>query len=269
MVDIAPGLDRFEARLVPDAAPATGRSASRAGRTRTAPGCTTRRSRSRPGVDVELMLAEGALLLERAAARTGADAMPKAAARVLKDAVMGLRDIRDSPRRAPRGRTVRARCTRSWPTHPLRDVGDARRRPTRCASTVRSRWRAPGTSCSPARRVPRTTTRPASGRSGTLRTAAARPAPRSPAMGFDVVYLTPIHPIGTTHRKGRNNSLRRRAGRPGLAVRDRLAGRRARRDRADPGHVRRLRRVRRARPATWAWRSRSTSRCSARPTTRG
>ncbi len=26
-------------------------------------------------------------------------------------------------------------------------------------------------------------------------------------MGFDVLYLTPIHPIGRTHRKGRNNSL--------------------------------------------------------------
>ena len=26
-------------------------------------------------------------------------------------------------------------------------------------------------------------------------------------MGFDVVYLTPIHPIGTTNRKGRNNAL--------------------------------------------------------------
>jgi starch synthase (maltosyl-transferring) len=26
-------------------------------------------------------------------------------------------------------------------------------------------------------------------------------------MGFDVVYLTPIHPIGRTHRKGRNNAL--------------------------------------------------------------
>jgi len=26
-------------------------------------------------------------------------------------------------------------------------------------------------------------------------------------MGFDVVYLLPIHPIGRTHRKGRNNSL--------------------------------------------------------------
>ena len=27
-------------------------------------------------------------------------------------------------------------------------------------------------------------------------------------MGFDVVYLPPIHPIGLSHRKGRNNSLR-------------------------------------------------------------
>ena len=30
-------------------------------------------------------------------------------------------------------------------------------------------------------------------------------------MGFDVVYLTPIHPIGTTARKGRNNTLDRRS----------------------------------------------------------
>ena len=30
---------------------------------------------------------------------------------------------------------------------------------------------------------------------------------RAAAMGFDVVYLPPIHPIGRTHRKGRNNTL--------------------------------------------------------------
>ncbi len=34
-------------------------------------------------------------------------------------------------------------------------------------------------------------------------------------MGFDVVYLPPIHPIGRTHRKGRNNSLTAAAGDPG------------------------------------------------------
>ncbi|MBN1654824.1 MAG: alpha-1,4-glucan--maltose-1-phosphate maltosyltransferase [Deltaproteobacteria bacterium] len=27
------------------------------------------------------------------------------------------------------------------------------------------------------------------------------------SMGFDIVYLPPIHPIGTTHRKGKNNSV--------------------------------------------------------------
>lgn len=42
--------------------------------------------------------------------------------------------------------------------------------------------------------------------SGTLRTAATR-LPGIARMGFDVVYLTPVHPIGTTARKGRNNSL--------------------------------------------------------------
>ncbi|MCX5528331.1 DUF3416 domain-containing protein [Streptomyces bobili] len=41
---------------------------------------------------------------------------------------------------------------------------------------------------------------------GTFRTAARR-LPAIAAMGFDVVYLPPIHPIGTTFRKGRNNSL--------------------------------------------------------------
>ena len=40
---------------------------------------------------------------------------------------------------------------------------------------------------------------------GTLATAAAQ-LPRIADMGFDVVYVPPIHPIGKVHRKGRNNS---------------------------------------------------------------
>jgi starch synthase (maltosyl-transferring) len=36
---------------------------------------------------------------------------------------------------------------------------------------------------------------------------AARALPRIAALGFDVVYLPPIHPIGRTHRKGPNNAL--------------------------------------------------------------
>ncbi|MER7071382.1 alpha-1,4-glucan--maltose-1-phosphate maltosyltransferase [Terrabacter sp. NPDC000476] len=50
--------------------------------------------------------------------------------------------------------------------------------------------------------------------SGTFRTAAER-LPAIADMGFDVVYLTPIHPIGTTARKGRNNSLTAEPGDPG------------------------------------------------------
>ncbi|OAH16190.1 alpha-1,4-glucan:maltose-1-phosphate maltosyltransferase 1 [Streptomyces jeddahensis] len=42
--------------------------------------------------------------------------------------------------------------------------------------------------------------------SGTFRTAAER-LPAIAAMGFDVVYLPPVHPIGTTFRKGPNNTL--------------------------------------------------------------
>jgi starch synthase (maltosyl-transferring) len=35
------------------------------------------------------------------------------------------------------------------------------------------------------------------------------------ALGFDVVYLPPVHPIGVTHRKGRNNAEKARKGDPG------------------------------------------------------
>jgi len=43
-------------------------------------------------------------------------------------------------------------------------------------------------------------------KSGTFATAAKR-LPAIAAMGFDVVYIPPVHPIGTTFRKGPNNTL--------------------------------------------------------------
>ena len=43
-------------------------------------------------------------------------------------------------------------------------------------------------------------------RSATFREAEAR-LPAIAAMGFDTLYMTPIHPIGTTNRKGPNNTL--------------------------------------------------------------
>jgi starch synthase (maltosyl-transferring) len=39
--------------------------------------------------------------------------------------------------------------------------------------------------------------------------------PRVVAMGFDVLYLPPIHPIGRINRKGKNNNVKAEAGEPG------------------------------------------------------
>jgi starch synthase (maltosyl-transferring) len=44
------------------------------------------------------------------------------------------------------------------------------------------------------------------GRHGTFNDCIAR-VPEIAALGFDVIYLTPIHPVGRTNRKGKNNSL--------------------------------------------------------------
>jgi starch synthase (maltosyl-transferring) len=43
----------------------------------------------------------------------------------------------------------------------------------------------------------------------------AEAIPDIAALGFDVLYLTPIHPIGETNRKGRNNALTAGPGDPG------------------------------------------------------
>ncbi|MGF1530156.1 MAG: alpha-1,4-glucan--maltose-1-phosphate maltosyltransferase [Puniceicoccaceae bacterium] len=44
---------------------------------------------------------------------------------------------------------------------------------------------------------------------------ASRILPEIARMGFDIVYLPPIHPIGVPHRKGRNNSLTAESTDPG------------------------------------------------------
>jgi starch synthase (maltosyl-transferring) len=55
---------------------------------------------------------------------------------------------------------------------------------------------------------------PTESRSATFAEAALH-LPNVAALGFDVVYLPPIHPIGTSFRKGRNNALAAAAGDPG------------------------------------------------------
>jgi starch synthase (maltosyl-transferring) len=60
---------------------------------------------------------------------------------------------------------------------------------------------------------PRSTS-PEPGRHGTFRDCEAR-LPYVASMGFDILYLPPIHPIGLTFRKGPNNSLSTGPGDPG------------------------------------------------------
>jgi starch synthase (maltosyl-transferring) len=53
------------------------------------------------------------------------------------------------------------------------------------------------------------------GQSGTFRDVIDQ-LPRIQQMGFDVLYFPPIHPIGTTKRKGKNNTLVAAPGDPGV-----------------------------------------------------
>lgn len=161
------------------------------------------------GVDVELMLAEGAALLERAARRPE---LPSDVARVLADAVAGLRDT-SRPPGARLAAGLAPEVDEALAAHPLREhVSPSDTYPLlvqRELALVGSWYelfpRSEGAVQDPVTHA---------WRSGTLRTAAER-LPAIAAMGFDVAYLTPIHPIGTTYRKGRNNSLDTEPGDPG------------------------------------------------------
>ena len=211
MVDVAPGLDRYEARLQPDR---TGLWSFRV-EGWSDPYATWAHDASikvEAGIDVELMLAEGARLLARAADRAGEDAMSEHGAQTLREAVAALRDTHRFPGErlawalSPHVREALAR-------EPLRDQVSASPeyplvvdRPL----ALYGSWY---------ELFPRShgavwDDRAQEWRSGTLRTAAEQ-IPRIAAMGFDVVYLTPVHPIGVTNRKGRNNSLGALPGDPG------------------------------------------------------
>ena len=61
--------------------------------------------------------------------------------------------------------------------------------------------------------VPRSQS-PVPGKHGTFDDCIAR-VPEIAALGFDVLYLTPIHPIGVINRKGKNNAVKAKPGDPG------------------------------------------------------
>jgi len=164
------------------------------------------------GIDADLMMAEGARLLARAANRRGTQEPDRAARTLLRAAADTLADAETVP-------VERLRAVLSPQVH------DAFARfPVRDLLTVSPDYplqvdRPLAVAGAWYEMFPRSAGAwydRATGQwvSGTLRTAASE-IPRIAAMGFDVVYLTPIHPIGTTFRKGRNGSLEALPGDPG------------------------------------------------------
>ncbi len=148
------------------------------------------------GVDVEVVLEDGARLFERAA-----KGVVKGARRTVKTAVATLRDTAlPAAERLAAGTALVDLLVGA----PLRELVTTAK--TRTVQVDRQRalygaWyeffpRSEGAAPD------------ADGilRGGSLRTAMAR-LPAVAGMGFDVVYLPPVHPIGEVNRKGPNNTL--------------------------------------------------------------
>ncbi|UIX28733.1 alpha-1,4-glucan--maltose-1-phosphate maltosyltransferase [Streptomyces sp. GQFP] len=193
MRELAPGSDRWGADVTPDA---TGHWTYRV-EAWGDPISTWRHHagiKIPAGIDTGLVLEEGALLYERAAAgvpQKAARAAVLAAARALGDDSLSVPD-RLAPALTPAVDEVLARF-------PLRELVTSSEPLALVVERERALYgawyeffpRSEGTVQQP---------------HGTFRTAARRLASIA-AMGFDVLYLPPIHPIGHTFRKGPNNTL--------------------------------------------------------------
>jgi starch synthase (maltosyl-transferring) len=173
------------------------------------------------GQDTELMLTEGALLFDRAAQQVSvpADAPPRRArlartAREVLTKTARLLTKADRPAVDRLAAAVTPQVQDALARFPLRDMltsSDSYELMVHRQRSLFSAWyeffpRSEGARVDPTRRR-----KP---QSGTLRTAARR-LDAIAEMGFDVVYLPPVHPIGTTARKGQNNSLTAASGDPG------------------------------------------------------
>jgi len=154
------------------------------------------------GVDVELMFTEGRLLFERVLA--GLPAEETKAREVLEGAVLAASDT---------GRPAGARLAALQDpeldavllAHPLRELLTVEGPYPAYADRERALF---GSWYEFFPRSEGATKDPVTGKitSGTFRTAVTG-LDRAKAMGFDVVYLPPIHPIGEVNRKGPNNTL--------------------------------------------------------------
>src|SRR5690606_15017416 len=146
------------------------------------------------GIDTELVLEEGARLHERAAEQVPASGDRE----VLRAAVEALRDT-ERPAATRLAAALTPEVDAVLARHPLRELVTSSEPLPLLVDGERAlfgSWyeffpRSEGTPEQP---------------HGTFDTAARR-LPAIAAMGFDVVYLPPVHPIGTTFRKGPNNTL--------------------------------------------------------------
>ncbi|WUQ74554.1 alpha-1,4-glucan--maltose-1-phosphate maltosyltransferase [Streptomyces sp. NBC_00224] len=198
MRELAPGSDRWGAEVTPAA---EGRW-SYTVEAWSDPVATWRRYagiKIPAGLDTDLVLAEGAALYERAAR-----GVPKTKGR---EAVLAAVDALRDGSRPPAARLAAAltpEADAALARYPLRELLSASEPLSLLVERERAlfgSWyelfpRSEGA-------VVQAGKPPVS---GTFRTAAER-LPAVAAMGFDVVYLPPVHPIGTTFRKGPNNSL--------------------------------------------------------------
>ncbi|NLU67062.1 alpha-1,4-glucan--maltose-1-phosphate maltosyltransferase [Streptomyces sp. HNM0574] len=198
MREIAPGTDRWAADVTPDA---EGRWAY-AVEAWSDPVATWRqhaRIKIPADVDTELTLEEGAELHERAAA-----GVPKTAGRGrVLEAAAALRDTSREPAQRLAA-ALASRVTEVLDAYPLRELVSSSRPLTLHVERERAlvgAWyemfpRSEGAVVEPGKPPV----------SGTFRTAAER-LDAVAAMGFDVVYLPPVHPIGDAYRKGPDNAL--------------------------------------------------------------
>jgi Glycosidases len=215
MYDVSPGNDLFEAWLMPDR---PGLWSFRVD-TWMDPWATWKhdaRLKIGAAIDAELMCLEGSILLERAATGQSLRSKrppanpplprvkpPSKLATLLTKTAALLKD-RDLPPSERFAAANSAAIDHIMVTYPLRDLVESTLRyPVQVdrRAALYGSWyevfpRSLGAFIGPDGKWV----------SGTLQTA-AKSLERIADMGFTVIYLTPVHPIGLAFRKGRNNSL--------------------------------------------------------------